>query len=269
VARHAACVPRVVFVMSRAVSLACLLALGMLAVGDAHAERITAGHVPAVFARPLDGRAVHPRGVLGIAHNAGDELATATRAAAYGAGAIEIDVRSAGSELFAAHDAPLPFLEDVVFRGPSLQQAWDVARPRGTVLLHLKEHSTAYLRHVRDFLVSQRGPRPRLIIQTDDPATLRTLQRTVPWAQRLLLVLRRSQLAELRDPAVRSAIDGVSVRDRFVSPGLLAWCRGHGLATYVWTVNDERRMNLLVEHGVTGLITDRLDIMRLLGNGGR
>jgi glycerophosphoryl diester phosphodiesterase len=262
-------VPRAVFVISRAVSLLCLLVLGALAVGDARAGRITAGRVPTQFARPLDARAAHPHGVLGIAHNAGDELATAARAAAYGAGAIEIDVRSAGSELLASHDAPLPFLEDVVFRGPSLQQAWNVARPHGTVLLHLKERSPVYLRRVRDFLRTQRGPRPRLIIQTDDPGTLRTLQRTVPWAQRLLLVLRRSQLAELRDPAVRRSIDGVSVRDRFVTPALLAWCRGHGLATFVWTVNDERRMNFLVQHGVTGLITDRLDILRVLGSGGR
>jgi glycerophosphoryl diester phosphodiesterase len=257
-----------VFIVSRAVSLACLLVLGALAVGDARTERITAGRVPLEFARPLDGGAAHPSGVLGIAHNAGDDLATATRAAAYGAGAIEIDVRSSGGELFASHDAPLPFLEDVVFRGPSLQSAWNVARLRGTVLLHLKEHSPGYLRHVRDFLLSQPEPRPRLLIQTDDPGTLRWLRRTLPWAQRLLLVLRRSQLAELRaDPTLRAVIDGVSVRDRFASLAVLAWCRREHLQTFVWTVDDEQRMRVLLRQPVTGLITDRLDIARLLGSG--
>ena len=38
------------------------------------------------------------------------------------------------------------------------------------------------------------------------------------------------------------------------------------MTTFVWTVNDEARMNQLLAHGVHGLITDRLDIVRLLGS---
>jgi hypothetical protein len=144
---------------------------------------------------------------IGVAHNAGDDLGTATEAAAYGADAIEIDVRSDGSELFASHDAPLPGLEDVVFRGPSLQQAWDIAQLRGTVLLHLKG----------------------------------------------------------RDRPLRAAIDGVSVHNRLATLPLLAWLEHRRLTTFVWTVNDEARMNELLAHGVHGLISDRLDIVRLLG----
>jgi hypothetical protein len=202
--------PRAVAVVSRLVCALCVLVLCGFAVFDARAERITAGRTPREFARRLDpglGLGHGYASAIGVAHNAGDDLGTATEAAAYGADAIEIDVRSDGSELFASHDAPLPGLEDVVFRGPSLQQAWDIAQLRGTVLLHLKG----------------------------------------------------------RDRPLRAAIDGVSVHNRLATLPLLAWLEHRRLTTFVWTVNDEARMNELLAHGVHGLISDRLDIVRLLG----
>jgi glycerophosphoryl diester phosphodiesterase len=204
--------PRAVAVVSRLVCALCVLVLCGFAVFDARAERITAGRTPREFARRLDpglGLGHGYASAIGVAHNAGDDLGTATEAAAYGANAIETDVRSDGSELFASHDAPLPDLEDVVFRGPSLQQAWEIAQLRGTVLV---------------------------------------------------------QLAELRtDPPLRAAIDGVSVRNRLATLPLLAWLEQQRLTTFVWTVNDETRMNELLANGVDGVISDRLDILRLLG----
>jgi glycerophosphoryl diester phosphodiesterase len=200
--------PRAVAVVSRLVCALCVLVLCGFAVFDAQAERITAGRNPREFARRLEPGLGHGyASAIGVAHNAGDDLGTATEAAAYGADAIEIDVRSDGGELFASHDAPLPGLEDVVFRGPSLQQAWDIAQLRGTVLLHLKG----------------------------------------------------------RDRPLRAAIDGVSVHNRLATLPLLAWLEHRRLTTFVWTVNDEARMNELLAHGVHGLISDRLDIVRLLG----
>jgi hypothetical protein len=200
--------PRAVAVVSRLVCALCVLVLCGFPVFDARAERITAGRTPREFARRLDPGLGHGyASAIGVAHNAGDDLGTATEAAAYGADAIEIDVRSDGSELFASHDAPLPGLEDVVFRGPSLQQAWDIAQLRGTVLLHLKG----------------------------------------------------------RDRPLRAAIEGVSVHNRLATLPLLAWLEHRRLTTFVWTVNDEARMNELLAHGVHGLISDRLDIVRLLG----
>ena len=46
----------------------------------------------------------------------------------------------------------------------------------------------------------------------------------------------------------------------------MKWLDQQGLTTFVLTVNDESRMNVLLAHGVDGLITDRLDIVRLLGS---
>jgi hypothetical protein len=267
--RQTGLAPGLVFVLARVVSVLCVIILGVVAAFDTQAERYTAGRVPAVFAERLQGHAAGDyASVIGVAHNAGDDLNSATRAVAYGADAIEIDVRSAGGELFASHDAPVPLLEDLVFRGPSLRDAWTVARLNDTVLLHLKQGSTAYLDQIRSFLAS-RALR-RTIVQTNDRGTLLSLRRTMPTVKRLLLISNARELAALRgDAELRAAIDGVSVRDNVLTPAAQAWFEQRGLLTFAWVVNDERRMNQLVAEGIDGLITDRLDIMQLLGQGAK
>jgi glycerophosphoryl diester phosphodiesterase len=259
--------PRLVLIVAQLLSAGCIALLALLVVFDAQAERLTAGRTPAEFSARLDGRL---RGdydaTTVIAHNAGDAIRPATEAVAYGVDGIEIDVHAAGDELFAAHNAPVPLLEDVVFRGPSLQAAWAVARLRSTVLLHLKEHSARYLAQVHAFLAAHRLR--HVIVQSYDPGTLRTLRRTDPQVTRLLLVFHPSDLSRLRrDRGLRRTIDGVSIRDSLLSARALAWLKRERLRTFVWTVNDEHRMNQLVRAGVDGLITERLDIMHLLGTG--
>ena len=261
--------PRLLLVIAQLVSAGCIGLLALLVVFDTQAERLTAGRTPAEFSDRLDQRLLPRYGdPTVIAHNAGDAIGPATEAVAWGADGVEIDVHSAPGELFAAHDAPVRFLEDVVFRGPSLQAAWNIARLRDTVLLHLKEHSPRYLRQVHAFLASHRMPHE--IVQTYYPANLRVLRRTDPAVTRLLLIFTAADLDRLRrDPALVRTIDGVSVRDSLATPRVLAWLKAQRLRTFVWVVNDEPRMNQLVRAGVDGLITERLDIMRLLGTGQR
>src|SRR4051812_32753427 len=148
--------PGLVFVLARAASVLCLFALAVAAPFDTQAARFTSGTIPAQFADRLDGRLKGDyEDVTGVAHNAGDDLSAATRAIAYGADAIEIDLRSAGAELFASHDAPVPLLEELAFHGPTLRDAWEVARLDDTVLLHLKQRSGRYLAEVRSFLAAR------------------------------------------------------------------------------------------------------------------
>jgi glycerophosphoryl diester phosphodiesterase len=260
-------VPRLLFFIARVISVLCLIVLGVVVAFDAQAERFTAGRVPTQFAQRLDvGLAGDYRKVTGVAHNAGDDLRQSTDAVAHGVDAIEIDVREAGGELFASHDAPVPFLEDLVFHGPSLADAWNVAQLRDAVLLHLKERSPRYLADLRDFLASR--PLARVMVQTNDAQTLRVLRRTIPSIQRLLLIFTAQALADLRrDRQALEMIDGVSVRESLLSASAQSWLQRRGLLTFAWTVNDERRMNELVARGVDGLITERLDMMALLGEG--
>ena len=260
-------VARVVYVLAWVLSGACLLAFAGLVLFDAQAERLTAGRPPSEFTARLDGRLRVDYGdVTVIAHNAGDSLPAATRAVAYGTDGIEIDVRSTSGELFATHDAPLPLLEDLVFRGPSLAQAWDIARLRDTVLLHLKQRSPGYLDQVRSFLATRRLR--RILVQAAHPETLRALKATDPQVTPLLLVFSPAGLeAVRRDPSLLRGLAGVSVRESALTPAALAWLRARRLLVFAWTVNDEQRLNALIAGGVSGVITDRLDIMRLLGTG--
>jgi glycerophosphoryl diester phosphodiesterase len=260
-------VPLLVFLISRVIAVLCIIVLGVVVAFDSQAARFTAGRVPAQFAQRLDvDLAGDYQKVLGVAHNAGDDLGQATNAVAHGADAIEIDVRDAGGELVASHDAPVPFLEDLVFRGPSLADAWDVAQLQDTVLLHLKEHSPRYLTNLRGFLASR--PLRRVIVQTQDAQTLRMVRRTIPSAQRMLLIFNARDLADLRrDSQALAMIDGVSIRENLLSAASQSWLERRRLVIFAWTVNDERRMNELVARGIDGLITDRLDMMQLLGEG--
>jgi len=259
--------PWVVLLLARVVSVLCVITLAAVAAFDTQAARFTEGQAPAVFTARLDGRLTGDyTDVIGVAHNAGDDLHAATRAVAYGADAIEIDVRAVDGKLYASHDAPVPLLEDLVFHGPSLQDAWAVARLDEGVLLHLKQGSGRYLTELQSFL--QARALRRTIVQTKDHATLRTLRRTAPAVQRLLLIFTAKELAALRaDKRLQATIDGVSVRERLLSASAQAWLERRGLLTFAWVVNDEARMNQLVARGIDGIITDRLDIMRLLGRG--
>ena len=160
----------------------------------------------------------------------------------------------------------MPLLEETPSTGPTPRDAWEVAQLDDTVLLHLKQRSGRYLEEVRSFLAA-RALR-RTIVQTKDPGTLYTLRRSMPSVQRLLLVFTAEELAALRsDERLLAAIDGVSVRESLLSAPIQAWFERRGLLTFAWVVNDERRLNELVAGGIDGVITDRLDIMRLLGEG--
>jgi glycerophosphoryl diester phosphodiesterase len=105
-------------------------------------------------------------------------------------------------------------------------------------------------------------------VQSGDVPTLRFIQRELPYAERLLLLFTPGEVASLRsDPSVQGVIDGVSVRDNLLSAGLMTWLKQRRLAVFAWVVDDEARMNTLVNAHVDGLITGRLDMLQLLSQG--
>jgi glycerophosphoryl diester phosphodiesterase len=257
--------PRLVRLAAHAVSVVCVGLLLALVVFDAHAERITAGLTPSQFRQALEAELLGDYGdVLGIAHNAGDDLSVAMEAAAYGVDAIEIDVTSVGGGLHASHDAPVPLVDTLFFRGPDLEDAWDVARLRPTVVLDLKERGEPYLEQVAGFLASRQDR--RVIIQTRHRDALRTIGELVPEAELHLLLFSVADFQALReDPELIERIDGASVRHRHLTPARHRALKAAGLRTFAWTVNDEERLNELVAEEIDGIITDRLEFMALLG----
>ena len=258
---------RVIVLAAETVSVVCTVLLFVLIGFDAQAERFTAGLTPAQFSRSLETDLLDDySGVLGVAHNAGDDVRATLAAGAHGVDAIEIDVTTVGGELHASHDAPVPIVDTLFFRGPELEEAWEAASLRDTVVLHLKESGSAYLEKVRRFLAERRGE-ARVIFQTGNLASLRVLRRTVPSAERLLLVFDEDDLRRVHgDDGLQEVVDGVSVRERLLTAPEHRRLEQRGLTTFAWTVNEGERMNELVQQGLDGLITDRLDIMSLLGD---
>jgi hypothetical protein len=238
--------------------------LAIAAVFDARVERVTSGTVPAESAARVRGELIGRHApLLVVGHNVGDQVVTATDAVAFGVGAVEIDVRDIGGGLSASHDQPLPFLERLAFRGPSLDRSWDIASLRPTVLLHLKDHSDRFVARLSRFLA--RRPSRRLVIQASSVATLESVRRRIPQAERLLLIFNEAELADVRrNAAIDGVADGLSVRESLVTPAVQQWVHGRGLRLFAWTVNDLQRLAQLVRHGLDGVMTENLDLMHLL-----
>jgi glycerophosphoryl diester phosphodiesterase len=206
----------------------------------------------------------YPR-VLGVAHNAGNNLETLSTALHYRADVIEIDVISAHGQLVAGHDHWWGWLARQLFRGPTLVQAWDGAAAAGIVKLDLKQTDRGFL----DDLVAFVAPRARsrqMMISSRDPSALLYLHSQLPDVAMLFSVAGPDAVHQLKsNSALQRAIGGVSVFQGLVDANLVAWVHEHRLVILVWTVNDSERFNQLVRLGADGITTGNLAILRALG----
>jgi glycerophosphoryl diester phosphodiesterase len=203
--------------------------------------------------------------VLGVAHNAGNNLGTLAAALRYGADVIEIDVISARGQLVAGRDHWPSWLAGQVFRGPTLIQAWDHATAASIVKLDLQRTDRGLLDDLVTFLDTRAGSR-RVMISSRDPGALLYLHRRLPDVTLLFSVSSPDAVHQLQsDPALQEAIGGVSVFQGLVDANLVTWVHRHKLLILVWTVNDGQRLNQLVRLHVDGITTANLAILRALG----
>ena len=206
----------------------------------------------------------YPR-VLGVAHNAGNNLGTLATALRYGADIVEIDVISARGQLVAGRDHPWPWLARQLFRGPTLAQAWDGAAAAGSVKLDLMQADRGFL----DALVAFLAPRDkarRVMISSRDRGALLYLHSRLPGVTMLFSVAGPDAVHQLQsDLALQKAIGGVSVFQGLVDANLVVWVHQHKLLILAWTVNDGQRASQLVQLGVDGITTANLAILRAFG----
>jgi glycerophosphoryl diester phosphodiesterase len=205
----------------------------------------------------------YPR-VLGVAHNAGNNLGTLSTALHYGADIMEIDVISARGQLVAGRDHWWGWLTRQVFRGPTLVQAWDGAAGARIIKLDLMQTDRGFLDDLVAFLASRGGSR-RVMISSRDPGALLYLHRRLPDVAMLFSVAGPDAVHQLKsDSALQGAIGGVSAFQGLVDANLVTWVHAHKLVILVWTVNDSERFNQLVRLGVDGITTGNLAILRAL-----
>ena len=206
----------------------------------------------------------YPR-VLGVAHNAGNNLGTLAAALRNGADVVEIDVISARGQLVAGRDHWPSWLAGQVFRGPTLVQAWDHAAPASIVKLDLQRTDRGLLDELVTFLDQRAGSR-RVMISTRDASALLYLHRRLPDVTLLFSVAGPDAVHRLQsDTALQQAIGGVSAFQGLVDASLVSWVHEHKLLILAWTVNDGQRASQLVRLGVDGITTANLAILRALG----
>ncbi len=205
----------------------------------------------------------YPR-VLGVAHNAGNNLGTLAPALHYGADVIEIDVISARGRLVAGRDQWWPWLAQQLFRGPALVEAWDHAAAAGIVKLDLKQTDRRFLDDLAAFLAPRAKSR-RVMISSRDPGALLYLHTRLADVALLFSVAGPAAVHHLKsDPALQKAIGGVSVFQGLVDANLVTWVHDHTLLILAWPVNGSQRLNQLIWLGVDGITTANLAILRAL-----
>ena len=152
----------------------------------------------------------------------------------------------------------------------TLDDLLDVAA--GRVGLHLDLKETGYEAEIVRAALD-RSPAERLVITSDDEAihTIKEqfphvraglsigeeVDRLAPWMK---LRVRWSELFP-RARLERSHADFVAVHQQLADLTVLGYCARHGMAAWVWTVDDERGIaRFLADPRVTTLITNRPDV---------
>ncbi len=140
-------------------------------------------------------------------------------------------------------------------RIPTFEEALDACSGRAKLVIELKENGIEErvlreisARGLRDdvFIVSFNAPRLRLV-KTLDP-TLRT---------GLILFASWNPIAL----AEKCGADAVAPFRWFITKGFVERAKNRGLYTFTWTVDDEGEARAMRDMGVTGIVTNKPDIL--------
>lgn len=175
------------------------------------------------------------------------------RAIDVGADYVEFDVRAASDgTLVCAHDRVRTQLPPHV---PTLDDALAALAGRIGLAVEIKEEAVTTL--VLDALREHDVEAEQLLILSSHAKALDSAQRLWPEVRMVLHLNTRRP-----DPTTAPPFWGVGFEDRTARPRAIALAQSLGLATTVYTVNDPRRMLELADLGVTGIFTDRPDLLR-------
>jgi glycerophosphoryl diester phosphodiesterase len=195
-----------------------------------------------------------------------NSLEAVHRAAELGCDGIEIDVRrTADGRLVVVHDGRLGWRTvrrlthaEVQARmeagqAPLLADLLDAAAGRLLVDVELKEDG--YVEEAMA-LVAQRLPPDSFVVTSFLARVLAQVKRDMPQTRTGLLVAPRAApqaRRQMRETGADFLVPHVSL----VRTGIVEWAAGQGLASWVWTVNDDSAIRALnADPRVAALITD-------------
>jgi glycerophosphoryl diester phosphodiesterase len=215
-----------------------------------------------------------------------NSLAAFARAIELGCDMIELDVRRTRDAcLVAVHDArarraPVGSLEYAELRGrlgeghpPLLEEVLDLVAGRIRADVELKE--SGYEEQAMA-LVRERLPQGSFVVTSFLDAVLEAVGACAPEVRRGVLLRpgsvwvrgAGSKSSVLEDRLERTGAGFLAPHASLIRAGILGWSAARGLRSYVWTVNDRRRLrSLLSDSRVEGVITDRPELALALRAG--
>jgi glycerophosphoryl diester phosphodiesterase len=220
--------------------------------------------IPPRASTPASGSHDPKRAPLVIAHRGAswDEpentLRAFRRAIELGAGHVELDVRATrDGVLIAAHDPvriPFGVLRERSPDVPTLAEVFAECAGKIGIVLDIKRHDVTErtLALLREYEVDE----DPTIVASFSPQAIASTRRLRP-ALRTIQHLGRVSMRAAADHAW-----GVGFIDRQATTNAIRGARKLGLASTVYTVNDPVRMRALIDIGVTGIFTDRPDLLR-------
>jgi len=199
------------------------------------------------------------------------------RAIELGADGIELDVRfTADGVPVVFHDEDLKRLfnmdvklnsltlhqiRELKINGESIPVLEEVVREFGKKTIMFIELKEVGREEEVVRIIRENGDIEKTLIISFHPEALRNVKRVEPHAEVGLIVYRPP--VRIRD-ALELKCSAVLPHYSLVTPRLVQELHAHGLAVYVWTVNDVALAKKMRGYGVNGIATDRPDIKRLI-----
>jgi glycerophosphoryl diester phosphodiesterase len=208
---------------------------------------------------------------LAIAHRAGNSLPALWAANALGADVIECDVHEYRGRLEVRHfktAGPLPFLWDrwelasAYTPRLNLDALLEAGRDGPTLMLDLKGRRISTARSVAH-LLHERHNRP--VLACGRHWSLVDELSWLPFVRPVLSVRNRAELARLRrrlpsDPAAY----GVSLHRSLLDDALVADLHDYVHVVMTWPVNTIAQLEDVMAMGVSGVISDRTEVLAAL-----
>jgi glycerophosphoryl diester phosphodiesterase len=207
---------------------------------------------------------------LAIAHRAGNSLEALRAANALGVDVIECDVHQHRGRLEVRHlktAGPLPFLWDRWELAPAstprlgLAELLEADRHGSTFMLDVKGHRASAAMAVAQVLRERVVEDDRILVCGRWwPSVERVAE--LPSVRAVLSARNRAELARLRRRlATGPPVHGVSVHRDLLTPGIVAELHQHVEVVMTWPVNDVPTLEAVLDLGVTGVISDDLDVL--------
>ncbi|WP_036897743.1 glycerophosphodiester phosphodiesterase [Propionibacterium sp. oral taxon 192] len=154
----------------------------------------------------------------------------------------------------------IPTLDEVLETFPSIRFNIDIKAPRAVTLLAraLRRHAAEDRVCVSSFSARRLDHFRRL---SAGRVATGTALPGVAWASKIpWLPARLPMRGQAIQLPVSQRIKGIPVQ--VLTPRLLDTAHRHGMKVHVWTINDAETMTELIEMGVDGVISDRIDVLK-------